>query len=216
MQHDGHHAGHLPSGTAHPHPRGDRLRAGQIGLEVGEVADQILKEPGRRLAVVAVAVRLGGRFQVGQIGRGAVRDERHVHRTAGVGQGGERRSGETGGEPAAQQLAAVHGVVSIVGLREGRRGAVLPGSRSKAEKGTGNPKCVRNALDRVKGGHRRLAPRNLGDPLGPHAARLTDPVIAHPCPVSHGEHGREITVTEGPSEHRIAQQTVRNLGWRRR
>lgn len=74
------------------------------------------------------------------------------------------------GQRAAQQFAALHGVVSIRGLRAGGDGGVFPGSRSKPQKGTGNPKTVRDPLHRVEAGHRSVTSGHFADPLGFHSA----------------------------------------------
>ena len=67
---------------------------------VGQDADELL-------AVVAVPVALGCGLQVGEVLRGAG-GEGLVDVGPGGGEGGERPSGEAGGERATKQLAALH------------------------------------------------------------------------------------------------------------
>ncbi|MEV5295441.1 hypothetical protein AB0K64_29995 [Streptomyces sp. NPDC053741] len=72
MQDDRDHPRHLPGGAADPDAGSDRLRAVEVGLELGEVADEVGEEPGRGLPVVPVSVCFGSCLEVGQISRRGV------------------------------------------------------------------------------------------------------------------------------------------------
>ncbi|MFE3907793.1 hypothetical protein ACFXPY_48280 [Streptomyces sp. NPDC059153] len=207
VQHDRGHARHLPGGAAQPYPGGDRLRDVQQWADVGEVGDQVGQDPGGGLAVVAVA--FSGGFQVGQVGR--VGGESLVEGCAGVAQGGERRTGQAGGQRAAQQLAALHRIISIRWLCAGGDGGVLPGSPSKPQRGTGNPKTVRDPLHRVEAGHRSVTSGHFADPLGFHSAGFGDPVETDLRPVGHGEDDGEVPDLQGPQERRVGQQPAGQL-----
>ncbi|MGA5559208.1 hypothetical protein [Streptomyces lavendulocolor] len=88
--------------------------------------------------------------------------------------------------------------------------------RSKAQKGTGNPKCVRDAFDGVERGHRSLAPGGPVDPLCLDAGGLTDPVEADPVAVREREDRGKVAALGGVQEGLVSQQVERDPGWRGR
>ncbi|KUM96032.1 hypothetical protein AQI95_42830 [Streptomyces yokosukanensis] len=81
--------------------------------------------------MIAVPVALGCGLEVGQV-LGSVGGEGLVDVGPGGSERGEGRSGEAGGQCAAQQVAALHRIFSMVGLRA-ENGGVFPGLRSKPQ-----------------------------------------------------------------------------------
>jgi hypothetical protein len=67
VEDDGGHAGHLPGGPAHPHADVHRLRHIEERTQFSEVGDEVGENAGGWLAAVAVPVRLGGVFEVGEV-----------------------------------------------------------------------------------------------------------------------------------------------------
>ncbi|MFD5268871.1 hypothetical protein [Streptomyces sp. NPDC058335] len=161
--------------------------------------------------MVAVPVALGCGLQVGEVLQGAG-GEGLVDGGPSGGEGGERRSGEAGGERATKQLAALHRIIfSMVGLRA-ESGGVLPGVRSQSQEGTGNAQTAGDCLDSCQRGDSRGAPSDLADTLGLEHARFGDPVEGDSRLVGHREHHGEVPLAQGPDEQGVGQQTMRHLG----